>query len=219
MNETPPAPPAPMSQQQLNHQITKSKDIVKKQQKIIEELMERVGHLEGSVSAMEGELAVIRNVNTLLSRQLDEADSYSRRSCMIVKGLWKPKDDETNEDDTLNVISAVTKEAGVDENDFRKHVNKIHPIRDAKNGNQARIIKFTTHSFKEKAFLQHKRNKKIDNRKKKKNPKHKSQVRLNVQPSLSRNRIDLLGKAMRQLKVMRTSNLLMLICMAIWSSY
>ena len=87
MNETPPAPPAPMSQQQLNHQITKSKDIVKKQQKIIEELMERVGHLEGSVSAMEGELAVIRNVNTLLSHQLDEADSYSRRSCMIVKGL------------------------------------------------------------------------------------------------------------------------------------
>ena len=115
----------------------------------------------------------------------------------------------------LNVILAVTKEAGVDENDFRKHVNKIHPIRDAKNGNQARIIKFTTHSFKEKVFLQHKRNKKIDNGKKRKNPKHKSQVRLNVQPFLSRNRIDLLEKPMRQLKVMRTSNLLMLICMAI----
>ena len=40
-----------------------------------------------------------------------------------------------------------------------------------KNGNQTRIIKFTTHSFKEKVFLQHKRNKKIDNGKKKKNPK------------------------------------------------
>ena len=42
--------------------------------------MERVGCLEGTVSAMEGELAVVRNVNTLLSRQLDEADSYSRRA-------------------------------------------------------------------------------------------------------------------------------------------
>ena len=83
MNETPPAPPAPTSQQQLNHQINKSKDIVK----IVEELMERVGRLEGTVSAMEGELAVIRNVNTLLSRQLDEADSNSPRSCMIVMGL------------------------------------------------------------------------------------------------------------------------------------
>ena len=77
----------PTSQQQLNHQTNKSKEIIKKQQKIIEELMERVGRLEGTVSAMEGELAVIRNVNTLLSRQLDEVDSYSQRSCMIVTGL------------------------------------------------------------------------------------------------------------------------------------
>ena len=130
--------------------------------------MERVGHLEGTVSAMEGELAVIRNVNTLLSRQLDEADSVSRRSCMIVNGLRKPENHITNEDDMLNTISAVAKEAGVDKNDFRKHVDKIHPIGGTKNGNQARIIKFNTHSFKEKVFLQHKQNKKIDNRKKEK---------------------------------------------------
>ena len=75
---------------------------------------------------------------------------------MIVTGLQKPKDDETNEDDALNVISAVAKEAGAVENDFRKHVNKIHSIGGAKNGNQVRIIKFTTYSFKEKVFLQHK---------------------------------------------------------------
>ena len=36
---------------------------------------------------------------------------------------------------------------------------------------------------------------KFYNAKKKKNPKHKSQVQLNVQPSLSWNRIDLLKKA------------------------
>ena len=81
INGTPPAPPpAPTSQQQLNHQTSKSEDIIKKQQKIIEALMERVDRLEGTVSAMEGELAVIRNMNTLLSRQLDEADSCSRRA-------------------------------------------------------------------------------------------------------------------------------------------
>ena len=158
-----------MSQQQLNHQTNKSEDIIKKQQKIIEELMEKVCRLEETV--LEGELAVVRNVNTLLSRQLDETDSYSLRSCMIVTGLQKPENDKTNKDDALNVISAVAKEAGVDENDFRKHVDKIHPIGGTKNRNQARIIKFTTHSFKEKVFLQHKRNKKIDNGKKKKNPK------------------------------------------------
>ena len=184
-----------MSQQQLNHQTNKSEDIIKKQQKIIEELMERVRRSEGTVSAMKGELAVVRNVNTLLSRQLDETDSYSQRSCMIVTGLRKPKNDKTNKDDALNVISA--KEAGIDENDFRKHVDKIHPIGGAKNGNQARITKFTTHSFKEEVFLQHKRNKKIDSgkKKKKKNQKDKFHVQLNVEPSLSRNIIDLLRKA------------------------
>ena len=106
--------------------------------------------------------------STLLSHEIGEADSYSSRSCMIVTGLWKPKSDETNKEEELNAISAVAKEAGIDENDFRKHVNKIHPIGGAKNGNQVGIIKFTTHSFKEKVFLQHKRNKKIDYGKKKK---------------------------------------------------
>ena len=40
----------------------KPEDIIKKQQKLIEELMERVGRLEGNVSAMQGELAVVRNI-------------------------------------------------------------------------------------------------------------------------------------------------------------
>ena len=57
--------------------------------------MERVRRLEGNVSAMKGELAVVQNINTLLSRQPDEADSYSRGLCMIVRGLRKPENDET----------------------------------------------------------------------------------------------------------------------------
>ena len=149
---------------------------------------------------MEGELAVVWNVNTLLLCLLDEADSYSRRfilSKIIHNYYGSPKAQEwwNKWGWQVNVISAVAKEAGIDKNDFKKHVNKIHPIGGAKNRSQARIIKFTTHSFKKKLFLQQKWNKKIDNGKKKKNPKHKSQVQLNVQPSLSRNRIDLLRKA------------------------
>ena len=75
--------------------------------------MEKVDRLEGTVFAMEGELVVVRNVNTLLSRRLDETDSYSQRSCMIITGLRKPVNDETNVEDELNAISAVAKEAGI----------------------------------------------------------------------------------------------------------
>ena len=63
---------------------------------------------------------------------------------MIVIGHRKPEHDETNEEDGLNVISPVAKVVGIDESDFRKHVDKIHPTGGAKNGNQVRIIKFTT---------------------------------------------------------------------------
>ena len=162
-----------MSQQQLNHQSNKSEDIIKKQQKIIEELMERVGEglLEGTVSALEGELAVVRNVNTLLLRQLDEADSYSRRSCMIVTG--SPKSREWwNKRLWWAIRNIGCHEKG---RDIRKLFQEACPQNTShwwwKSRNQTRIIKFTTHSFKEKVFLQHKWNKKIDNGKKKKKSK------------------------------------------------
>ena len=116
--------------------------------------MERVDRLEGTASAMEGELAVVQNVNTLLLHQLDEADSYYRRSCMIITDNYGSE--SPSEEGGLNVILAVVKEAGIDEKDFKKHVDKIHPIGCAKNRNQARIIKFTSHSYKDKVFLQHK---------------------------------------------------------------
>ena len=41
-------------------------------------------------------------------------------------------------------ISAIAKEAEIDKNVSRKHVDKTHPISGAKNGNQVRIIKLAT---------------------------------------------------------------------------
>ena len=96
----------------------KESDIIQKQQKIIEELLNRLGRLEGTVSAMEGELAVVRNVNTILSQQLDEADQYYRRLCMIVTGLRRPGKDETNDEDSKRVISVIASETRLDEEEF-----------------------------------------------------------------------------------------------------
>ena len=114
---------------------------------------------------------------------------------MIVSGLRKPGKDETNDEDSKRVILAIASEAGLDEEEFTMHVDKVHPVGGTKNGKQSRIIKFTTHSFKEKVFLKHKQIKKNDTEKRKQNPKLKSRIQLNVQPSLSRFRIELLKKA------------------------
>ena len=80
------------------------------------------------------------------------------------------------------------------------HVDKVHPVGGTKNGKQSKIIKFTTHRFKEKLFLKHKQIKKNDTEKRKQNPKLKSRIQLNVQPSLSRFRIELLKKANEAIK-------------------
>ena len=47
---------------------------------------------------------------------------------MIVTGLRKPENEEANEEDKLNVISAAAKEADIDKNDFKKCFDKIHPM-------------------------------------------------------------------------------------------
>ena len=54
-------PAPPISQKQQNYQTNKSKEkyFIQKQQKIIQELMEKADHLEGTVSAMEAKLVVV----------------------------------------------------------------------------------------------------------------------------------------------------------------
>ena len=173
----------------------KESNLTQKQQKIIEELLDRLERLEGTVSAMEVELAAARNVKTILSQQLDEADQYCRRSRMIVTSLRNLGKDETNDEDSKMVISAIASEAGVDEEELTKYMDKVHPVGGAKTGKQSRIIKFTTHSLKEKICLKRKKNKKNDTEKRKENAKLKSRIQLNDQPSLSRFWIELLKKA------------------------
>ena len=67
------------------------------EQQITEQLLDIMGRFKGTISAMEGELAVARNVKIILSQQLDVADQYSWRLYMIVMGLWKLGTDETND--------------------------------------------------------------------------------------------------------------------------
>ena len=53
---------------------------------------------------------------------------------MIVTGLWKPRKDQTNDEDSKRAISPITSEARLDEEKFTKDVDKVHPVGDMKNG-------------------------------------------------------------------------------------
>ena len=92
---------------------------------------------------------------------------------MIVTGLRKPEKDETNDEDSKRVISSISSEARLDKGEFMRHVDKVHAVGGTKNGKQSKMIKFTTHSFKEKVFLKLKQNKKNEIEKRKQNLKQK----------------------------------------------
>ena len=55
---------------------------------------------------------------------------------MIVTALRKPGKDETNHKDSKLVISAIASKAGLDEEEFVMHVDKVHPVGGTKNGKQ-----------------------------------------------------------------------------------
>ena len=47
---------------------------------------------------------------------------------MIVTGLREPKKDETNDKDSKRVISAIASKAGLNEGEFMRHVDEVHPV-------------------------------------------------------------------------------------------
>ena len=71
--------PSSTNEMQQQSSNAKESNLIQKQQKTFEELLDRLGRLKATVSAMEGELAIVRNVNTILSQQLDKADQCSQR--------------------------------------------------------------------------------------------------------------------------------------------
>ena len=177
--------------------------------------MERVRRLEGNVSAMQGELAVVRNIakhsclaSTRWSRFILSKIMHDSYGSPKAREWWNKRG------------WCVKRNVGCrDENDFKKHVDKMHPIGGAKNGNQARIIKFTTHSLRRKFFYSISETKKLIMEKRKKIQNTSSRCGWTFHLLYHETERTCLEKPMRRLKVMRTSNLLMLICMVVWSLY
>ena len=127
----------------------------------INKLTSRVDFLEGRVTQLQAEISISSQVNTVLEAQLDDLQQYQRRSCMIVDGI-KPTIKETTEDLMMKIRKAVTgkliDEKGIDSNnplstkDFNDNFDKCHRIGPIRDGKQAAIIKFKSHSFREKAY-------------------------------------------------------------------
>ena len=65
-----------------------------------------------------------------------------------------------NDDEKL-VLSRLKEETGIDEDVIQQSIDKMHPIGQSEDGNQRRIVNFTSDKFKKTVFMKYKQRKKI----------------------------------------------------------
>ena len=133
---------------------------------------------------MEGKVAIQETVNNLIEQKKDDLEAYSRRPFAILSGIQKPKE-ERRENIKTSVLENLQK-TGLPKEERKKNVDKRHRVWRFDHKTQAHliIIKFKTHSFKEKIYHQRK----------------KLAEGINISPSLTKRLSDILQRVQHIIK-------------------
>ena len=109
--------------------------------------------LEGKNSELEGQIHIGQTVNTLQEAKIDDQEQYSWWSCLVIRGLAEPGE----EDESEKVTTTIEDETGIPRNTVIRNIDKTQQIGLAnKSGKQRRIVKFTSDSSKEAVCKNHK---------------------------------------------------------------
>ena len=162
--------------------------------------MQEIHALETKVYEFEGRINVTQSVNSHLQNMVDVQEQYSLRSCLVINGMVKPGHEEgaDNSDNVRQVIKTLERECRISQNVIKNNLDKMHPIGyPDEYGKQLRIVKFTTDIFKKTVFRKYKhcRNSYIE---RKKHSGKLVQIKVKLQPSLTRHQIGLLKFANSQ---------------------
>ena len=105
-------------------------------------LNKRVTKLENERVIHDSHIAILTNTSDLLRRELDNAEQYSRRSCIVMTGVPATKND-TQATHSTNVKKILQQHAP----EVLQDLDKLHPIGPvSKDGKQSMILKFSKHS-------------------------------------------------------------------------
>ena len=173
----PPIPTAITSQQTIDNCYLEEK--FENQEQLIHNLTKKIRALESKVIVLESRLGISENVNTLLEKKLDDLEAYYRRSCIIMSGIERKR----NETDTeiKDAVIENLKRSGITKEELESNIDKLHRTGriDHETNTQPVIIKFNNHSFKEKVY------------KKKGEIKTRS---IRISPSMTKRRMEVLGE-------------------------
>ena len=173
-------------------QIDEQRSVIDKQQKLIEEntdsiinLKKAIINIEGKLMITESKYALASHVNSILSKNVDELQQYSRRSCIIIDGIPSSQANDLPQIlcENLNIPPPL----------MSSEVDKYHPIGPIKeDGTQSVILKVRSHGFREKMYRA---------RKNMANKKYKLRV------SLTDRRIKLIESAKSTFKSQKVDNI------------
>ena len=76
---------SPASQQNTLTPATQT--TMKSQNEIVAELTARITNLEKTVEILQSELIITKNVNDILTNEVDDLQQYQRRQCIVIDGL------------------------------------------------------------------------------------------------------------------------------------
>ena len=60
---------------------------MKSQDEIVAEFTARIANLEKTVERLQSELVIAKNVNNILTNEVDDLQQYQRRQCIVINGL------------------------------------------------------------------------------------------------------------------------------------
>ena len=149
-----PTSPTKRSQNKRNQQTSQQRthqESATTSRPTLEELLKRTEKLEDKVAELESELIVTRNVNKLLSREVDDLQQYQRRACVILDGIT-PSEHETTEEITKKVKNVMVKNLNFSEEEVDIELDKCHRLGPTRDGKQSTIVRFRSQVFKEKVY-------------------------------------------------------------------
>ena len=173
-----------MNQKELLEVISKA-SFTQDQLTAVNALVTKVLQLEEKVKSLEGVLATPKHVSTMLQIQLDNQEAYSRRPCLVVSGVDSNLKEKELQDEMVNIISKTT---NAEKSEVINNIDKMHGIgvdQIRKKKKKKIIIKFKTHSYKEKVYKQRKN---INNH------------TIKFRPSMTKRRQDLLEEVNNHIK-------------------
>ena len=130
---------------------------MKSQDKIVTELAARIINLEKTVESLQSELIITKNVNDILTNEVDDLQQYQRRQCIVIDGL-QTAPNETMLQVTLKTENVLAQHLPLDPDEVVNQIDKRHRIGPLKDdGTQSAIVRFKSHSFREKAYVNRKK--------------------------------------------------------------